>query len=231
MPAPRSVPLMFAVVGALALSVLGLFAVSTARTAQAVLPASSVALARTPPMGYNNWAAVGCAADDPHVGDTGPSGAMILAQAKALVSTGLAAAGYKTVTVDDCWMQTTRDSSGNLRPTSSFPDMKGLGDQIHGLGLNFGIYEDSGTTTCDHRAGSWGHYPQDANLFASWGVDYVKLDGCHMPSGQTSVTAYRNAYAAFAAALQATGRPIVLSDSAPAYFYDLYRAPGVDPGD
>lgn len=51
--------------------------------------------------------------------------------------------------------------------------------QIHNLGLKFGIYEDYGNKTCEGYPGILGHMKEDAELFASWGVDYVKLDGCY----------------------------------------------------
>jgi alpha-galactosidase len=173
---------------------------------------SGTALALTPPMGWNDWAHFQC----------GYTESTILANARALVSTGLAAKGYNTVTTDDCWMQSSRDANGNLQADPSrFPDgMAYVGQQLHALGLKFGIYEDAGTSTCGGYAGSWGHWQQDANLFASWGVDYLKLDGCNVPSvsGQTSEQTYQSAYRQMSGALRATGRPIVFSESAPAYF-------------
>jgi alpha-galactosidase len=51
-------------------------------------------LAATPPMGWNDWAHYQC----DFTAET------ILANARALVSTGLAARGYRTVTIDDCWV-------------------------------------------------------------------------------------------------------------------------------
>lgn len=51
--------------------------------------------------------------------------------------------------------------------------------QIHANGLKFGIYQDYGTKTCGGYPGIIGYEELDANLFASWGVDYVKLDGCY----------------------------------------------------
>ena len=169
-------------------------------------------LALTPPMGWNDWAHYQCDFTE----------STILANAHALVNTGLAAKGYRTVTIDDCWMRTTRDSAGNLQvDTTRFPDgMQYVADQVHALGLKFGIYEDAGTSTCGGYAGSWNHWTQDANLFASWGVDYVKLDGCNVPSvsGQTSVQTYQSAYQQMGAAMKASGRDMVFSESAPAYF-------------
>ena len=145
------------------------------------------------------------------------------------MTTGLAARGYNTVTIDDCWMAKTRDAEGNLQADAvRFPNgMKAIADAIHGMGLKFGIYEDSGSETCGRFAGSGepqgggsDHFVQDARLFASWGVDYLKLDGCnvYVPAGTDETTAYRKAYADQSAALKGVGRPIVFSESAPAYF-------------
>jgi alpha-galactosidase len=176
-------------------------------------------LALKPPTGWNDWAHYQCdfTADD------------ILANAQALVKSGLASHGYNTVTIDDCWMQKDRDASGNLQvDPKRFPQgMKAVADAIHGLGLKFGIYEDASYLTCGGFAGSGeskgggkDHFLQDAKLFASWGVDYLKLDGCnvYVPTGGTQDAAYRKAYSAQAAALKEVGRPVVFSESAPAYF-------------
>ncbi|WNI27407.1 ricin-type beta-trefoil lectin domain protein [Streptomyces sp. ITFR-6] len=99
--------------------------------------------------------------------------------------------------------------------------MADLGTQLHEMGLRFGIYGDIGTTTCGGFPGSWGHFQQDADLFASWGVDFIKLDGCNMPSSASSSTGYISAYDDFAAAMKAnaSGREMVSSESSPAYFY------------
>lgn len=148
---------------------------------------------------------------------------LILDQAQALVDTGLAAKGYDTVTVDDCWSTMARDADGGLTAdTSKFPGgMADLGTQLHSMGLKFGIYGDIGTTTCGGFPGSWGHFQQDADLFASWGVDFIKLDGCNMPSSASSAAGYISAYDDFAAAMKAnaSGRDMVFSESSPAYFY------------
>jgi len=176
-------------------------------------------LAPTPPMGWNDWAHYQCG----FTADT------ILDNARALVSTGLASAGYDTVTIDDCWMQKDRDANGDLQvDPKRFPNgMKPVSDAIHKLGLKFGIYEDSGSETCGRFAGSGrpegggqSHFFEDARLFASWGVDYLKLDGCnvYVAPGETEEQAYRHAYAAEHEALEKVGRPIVFSESAPAYF-------------
>ena len=62
---------------------------------------------------------------------------------------------------------------------------KGLiNSQIHGLGLKFGIYEDYGNYTCGGYPGILGHLQTDAETFAEWGVDYIKIDGCYVDTHQ-----------------------------------------------
>ena len=51
--------------------------------------------------------------------------------------------------------------------------------QVHSRGLKLGIYEDFGTKTCGGYPGSKFYLQQDAETFASWGVDMLKLDGCY----------------------------------------------------
>ncbi|MEU9079283.1 ricin-type beta-trefoil lectin domain protein [Kitasatospora sp. NPDC048538] len=211
--------------GALSAALLALSLVSTApaQASPTPEPAATAAaprtLAATPPMGWNDWAHYQCAIDE----------RTVTANADALVSTGLAAKGYDTVTVDDCWMSTARDLAGNLTADpAKFPHgMAWLGSYLHARGLKFGIYEDAGSTTCGGYPGSGlgtrgepDHFAQDAAAFAAWGVDYLKLDGCnlHLSPGQSQQQAYRQAYDAQAAALRAAGRDIVFSESAPAYF-------------
>lgn len=198
---------------------IAVFACAAGICGHAATAAKGKLLAPTPPMGWNDWAHYKC----------GISAGTILDNARALVRSGLASAGYDTVTIDDCWMENHRDAAGNLLPDPErFPQgMKSMAQSVHAMGLKFGIYEDAGYSTCAGFAGSGeakgggnAHFFQDARLFASWGVDYLKLDGCnvYIPSGGSQAEAYRKAYAEESAALQSVGRPIVFSESAPAYF-------------
>ena len=57
--------------------------------------------------------------------------------------------------------------------------MAALGEYIHNETLKFGIYSSAGTKTCAGRAGSLYYEDTDAADFASWGVDYLKLDNCY----------------------------------------------------
>jgi alpha-galactosidase len=159
-------------------------------------------LALTPPMGWNDWNAYGCNVSE----------ALVKQTADKMVSAGLASAGYQYVNIDDCWLQHSRDSAGNLQPDyTKFPDgISGTAAYVHSKGLKLGIYEDAGTATCAGYPGSLGHETQDARLFASWGVDYLKYDNCNN-NGSTTQAQYISRYTAMRDALAATGRPIVFS--------------------
>ena len=154
-------------------------------------------LARTPPMGWNSWNYFACKVTD----------ADIRRAADAMVSNGMKAAGYQYVNVDDCW-QGKRDEKGRIQGNEKFSDMKALGDYIHSKGLKFGIYSSPGPKTCGGFEGSLGHEEQDAQTYASWGVDYLKYDRCSAPPEREKQLA---AYRKMAEALRRTGRPIVLS--------------------
>ncbi|KAI1839902.1 hypothetical protein JX265_013659 [Neoarthrinium moseri] len=131
-------------------------------------------LGKTPALGWNSWNQGGCDA---------ASASVALATAKAFVDRGLKDVGYTYVNIDDCWSAKSRNSSGYLVPDSSkFPKgMKELADQIHDLGLKLGLYGDAGTLTCGGYPGSQGYEQKDAQLLASWGIDYWKYDNCYTP--------------------------------------------------
>src|SRR3954454_6674972 len=159
-------------------------------------------LLRTPPMGFNNWNSTQCKAD---FNET-----MIKGIADIFVSKGLKDAGYTYVNIDDCWALPSRNSAGNLVPDPArFPNgIKALADYVHGKGLKFGIYTSAGTKTCNKAGfpGALNHEQQDANLFASWGVDYLKYDNCNNQGVDAQLR-----YKTMRDALKATGRPIVFS--------------------
>jgi alpha-galactosidase len=171
-------------------------------SAQAPAVALDDGLARTPPMGFNNWNATHCGSD---FGE-----AMVKATADFFVSSGLKEAGYEYVNLDDCWALPQRDADGNLVPDPArFPDgIKALADYVHARGLKIGIYTSAGTKTCNTNGfpGGLGHEYQDAAQFASWGIDYLKYDNCN----NQGVDAVQR-YTTMRDALKATGRPIVFS--------------------
>eukprot|EP01097_Dermamoeba_algensis_P000029 TRINITY_DN100_c0_g1_i1.p1 TRINITY_DN100_c0_g1~~TRINITY_DN100_c0_g1_i1.p1 ORF type:complete len:407 (-),score=64.62 TRINITY_DN100_c0_g1_i1:21-1241(-) len=171
-------------------------------------------LALTPPMGWNTWNHFGCNVDCTRDPSNCISESLIKQTADALVSSGLASTGYQYVNIDDCWLANTRDQNGRLQPDPArFPSgIKNLADYVHSKGLKFGIYEDWGTKTCGGYPGIQGYEKVDAQTFADWGVDYLKLDGCY-----ANVADMKAGYTLMSKALNSTGRPIVFSCSWPAY--------------
>ena len=154
-------------------------------------------LALTPPMGWNSWNKFACDVDEK----------LIKEVADAMVSSGMKAAGYTYINIDDCW-HGDRDSLGFIHPDAKrFPSgMKALADYIHSKGLKMGIYSDAGSQTCGGRPGSRGFEFQDAQTYAKWGVDYLKYDWCN-----TDGLKAEGAYKTITAGLRKAGRPIVLS--------------------
>src|SRR5580658_9971396 len=157
----------------------------------------SANLALTPPMGWNSWNKFGCNVSED----------MIKSMADAMVKSGMKDAGYVYVNIDDCW-QVSRDANANIvADPQRFPHgMKAVGDYIHSLGLKFGVYSDAGSKTCAGRPGGLGHEYQDAIQYAAWGVDYLKYDWCNATTQDAKAS-----YANIRAALDASGRAIVLS--------------------
>ena len=129
--------------------------------------AQAQTIAATPPMGWSTWNHFHHDISD----------ALVRAQADALVSSGMRDAGYVYVNIDGGW-EGTRDAAGVLHANSNFPDMKALGDYIHAKGLKFGLYTGPGPKTCGGAAASYGYEAQDAQMFAGWGVDFLKYDLC-----------------------------------------------------
>ena len=154
-------------------------------------------LGKTPQMGWNSWNKFGCNINEKLIRDT----------IDALVDTGLAAAGYKYVNLDDCW-QSDRDSNGRIVvDPNSFPNgIKPLADYAHSKGLLFGLYSDAGFKTCAGRPGSLGYEEIDAETYAEWGVDYLKYDNCF-----TDGTAPEVRYPVMRDALLKQKRPIFYS--------------------
>ena len=89
--------------------------------------------------------------------------------------------------------------------------MAAVADDIHGLGLGFGMYSDAGRYTCGQYEGSLGYETVDANYFAEVGIDYLKYDNCYNEgyAGNQQISSQR--YRTMGDALNATGRPILYS--------------------
>jgi alpha-galactosidase len=190
--------------------------------------------ALTPPMGWTTWSSLQTNIDE----DT------IKAIARVQAAT-LKASGYIYVNVDGGWYlnpDAEVDAFGRwVADRARFPSgMAALGDDIHSLGLKFGLYVTPGIPAIavylnrpieatpyrapdiaitsrteqtylggtmyyiDYSApGSQEFVNSWANLFASWGVDYLKLDGV----GDWNIPDIQ----AWSTALRQTGRPIHLA--------------------
>jgi len=136
-------------------------------------------IALTPPMGWNSWNCFAGAVSEERVKSA----------ADAMVKSGLINHGWTYINVDDYWQNHRdstdptlrgpfRDPDGVIVPNARFPDMRGMADYIHGLGLKAGLYSSPGPWTCGGCAASWQHELQDAQTYAKWGFDYLKYDWC-----------------------------------------------------
>jgi alpha-galactosidase len=176
-------------------------------------------LAAQPPMGWNSWNRFLNSNLRADIAATTEK--EILAQAKAMVDSGLAAAGYEYIVLDDCYQAKRRDHLGRIQThPHRFPSgIKGLVDQIHGLGLKFGLYSVPGTLTCAQQyddyngddLGSLNRELIDAESFVEWGVDYLKYDWCraHLNDGLIAEPTFRK----MAEALKTANADIVYSIS------------------
>ena len=148
-------------------------------------------IALTPPMGWNSWNCWAEAVDQEKV----------LKSARAFVDKGLVNHGWTYINIDDTWQGKRAGKDGALLANEKFPDMKGLCDQIHKMGLKAGIYSTPWITSYAKFPGGASNNPQgawsqavegdpkvghahgmysfaraDANQWAAWGFDYLKYD-------------------------------------------------------
>jgi alpha-galactosidase len=152
-------------------------------------------------MGWNSWNTFGNAINETVVRET----------ADALVSTGLKDYGYDYIVIDDCWsIKDRRDGNGDLiADPEKFPNgIKALADYVHDKGFKLGIYSDAAERTCAGYPGSLGFEEQDAKLWASWKIDFLKYDYCYAPQEQ-AVAMER--YARMGEALRNSGREFLYS--------------------
>ena len=175
----------------------------------ATLAPAQTRLASTPPMGWNSWNWFFGKVTDKDIRQV----------ADLMVSSGMRDAGYVYVNIDDTW-EGKRDESGVLHSNEKFPDMKALADYVHSKGLKLGIYSSPGPQTCARYEGSYNHEQQDADLYASWGIDYLKYDLCSFHGIMTQAAPgdsakqdqmMRAAYEKMHQAIVKTGRPMVYS--------------------
>ncbi|OEL23694.1 Alpha-galactosidase 3 [Dichanthelium oligosanthes] len=182
-------------------------------------------LALTPQMGWNSWNFFACNINETVIRETGSTTAASISSflavpfffiKKNLISCLLLASS------DDCWSYVKRGKKDQLLPDpNTFPSgIKALADYVHGKGLKLGIYSDAGNGkkpnnyqsksfrkfTCQVRPGSLFHENDDAALFASWGIDYLKYDNCYNLGIKP-----KKRYPPMRDALNSTGRQIFYS--------------------
>ncbi len=165
-----------------------------------------------PPMGWGSWNSFS---------DTVDSN-IIVAQARAMVSTGLRAAGFRVILMDEGWWLGNRNAKGEiivdhrqwpaLKRGEQPGDMRNIVRFLHALRLKAGIYTDAGPFGCGntgpdigpHRpnTGSLGHYRQDMLRFVQQGFDYIKVDWC---GGYSKHLDPATQYAQIARALERAG--------------------------
>ena len=173
-----------------------------AATAADQHPSSAPVVSPTPYMGWNSYFGLGAPTED-----------NVHSVAKFLVSSGLSKAGYNIVWLDGGWQATPpRDGKGNLAvdPARWPGGMPALVKFIHGLGLKAGIYTDAGAydgKNCGLGSGG-GYYQRDADQFAQWGFDAVKIDFlCGLAQKLDPAVVFKQ----FSQAVANTGRKMILN--------------------
>lgn len=189
--------------------------------------------AATPPMGWNSWNHFLSEKNRARIFAT--TSKAIIEQAEALVSSGMAKAGYEYVVLDDCWQAKKRDIDGKLvSDPVRFPEgIAYLSERVHALGLKFGLYSVPGSLTCAQQwdnyggdpLGSYRHEEVDAKTFAEWNVDFLKYDWCkaHLNDGLFA----QQQYALMRKHLDDSGRSITYSISEYGLFDPHLWAPGI----
>jgi alpha-galactosidase len=150
----------------------------------------------TPPMGWNSW----------NIYASKVTQELVLANAKAMASSGLIDHGWSYMNIDDVWQGKRGGKYHAIMPNDSiFPDMKGLVDEIHKLGLKAGIYSTPWVESYGHRIGgsamnpagtfertkeniqrnrkllpyaigTYHFWDKDVRQWVDWGFDYLKYD-------------------------------------------------------
>ena len=158
-------------------------------------------LSATPYMGWDTYFALpGCFSES-----------TILQEANLLKTTGLEADGYRLIWLDSSWWQGQRNAAGAMVVSrKQWPHgIAWLASTLHANGFELGVYTDAGSTGCGVKGGAYGHYQQDINTLAAWGVDAVKVDWC---GGSSQGLIPAQAYAAVHQAIldNASHRPMLL---------------------
>ncbi|HTR80980.1 MAG TPA: putative Ig domain-containing protein [Bacteroidota bacterium] len=104
----------------------------------------------TPSMGWNSW----------NVWGGKVTAENVLHSARAMVASGLIDHGWTYINIDDSWQGKRGGQFNGIQGNEKFPDMKGLCDSIHGMGLKVGIYSTPWTTSYATYIGSSSENPK-----------------------------------------------------------------------
>jgi alpha-galactosidase len=176
----------------------------------------------TPAMGWNSYNCFGERVTQD----------LALSAARSLVRLGLDRHGWTYVNMDDGWQGQRGGPNKTLQPDAQrFTNIKAMVDEIHGLGLKAGLYDTPWVVSYGGKLGSSAENPEgapqrwppgsprnqkvlpsaigkyrffyeDAQQFADWGFDYIKLDWGPVEAPETKE---------WHQALRLTGRDIILS--------------------
>ncbi|HLA68573.1 MAG TPA: putative Ig domain-containing protein [Bacteroidota bacterium] len=116
----------------------------------------------TPALGWNSWNVWG-----PKV-----TADKVLQSAKAMVASGLINHGWSYINIDDAWQGKRGGEFQGIQGNENFPDMKGLCDAIHAMGLKVGIYSTPWTTSYATFIGSTSENPE-----GTWSAPTIERRG------------------------------------------------------
>ena len=140
---------------------------------------------RLPAMGWNSWNAFG----------SGNNEALTRSMADRIVELGLDKLGYRYIVLDDGCYKPERIDGVLHHEEEKFPSgFRKLADDLHAMGLKFGMYNDIGTNLCAGAAvGTCGHEETDAKTYLDWDIDFIKVDNCYYPWDNATFSNSENA--------------------------------------
>jgi len=104
----------------------------------------------TPQMGWNSWNHYASRITQD----------LVRQNAEAMAKSGLIDHGWTYVNMDDTWQGARGGQFNAIQGNEKFPDMKGLCDSVHALGLKVGIYSTPWTTSYAGHIGGSAQNPQ-----------------------------------------------------------------------
>src|SRR5262249_41560105 len=107
-------------------------------------------IALTPAMGWNSWNCWGSKV----------TAEKVLQSARGMVASGLIDHGWTYINIDDAWQGKRGGPFNDIQGNGKFPDMKGLCDQIHQMGLKVGIYSTPWVTSYANHIGGSAENPE-----------------------------------------------------------------------